>query len=122
MSWDADAPGTAGPPRPTDALPPVPLTDDQLAPLADHDAIGAVYVPDGRPEDVYTLEGDHEGDILEFYVETADCDYVAFRYTMAPNDRGLAWVRHDRIPLDHWLADAIAAELDERYCRLEVNA
>jgi len=119
MSADTNALESAGPPRPTNALPPAPLTDEQLAPLAAHDAIDAVYVPDGRPETVHTLAGEHAGDILKFYVETADADYVKFRYTMAPDGRGLAWHRHDRVPLDHRLADVIGAELEDDYRRLE---
>ena len=58
--------------QPTTALPPVPLCDDQLAPLLDQDGIEAVHVPDGRPRTVHTLADAHEGDILEFYVETPD--------------------------------------------------
>lgn len=72
------------------AIPPVPMTDEQLVPLLDQDNIEAVHVPDARPETVQTLAGTHQGDILEFYVETATT-FVKFQYDMAPG--GLAWKR-----------------------------
>ena len=103
----------------TDALPPVPLTDDQLVPLLDQEAIEAVYVPDGRPEAVYTLAGGHGGDILEFYVETAT-KYVKFRYTMGPDGLRLAWQRFGPWPKDDPHIEVLEMDLKD-YRELEVS-
>jgi hypothetical protein len=104
-------------PTATDALPPVPLTDEQLAPLTEHDAIDDVYVPDGRPDDVYTLAGGHEGDILDFYVETAR-QFVKFGYQSGPH--GLRWERFEPTPKTDAFVVAVREELRENYRRLEV--
>jgi len=105
--------------QPTDALPPAPLTEECLAPLLDQDAIEDIHVPDGRPEDVYTLAGTHEGDILKFYVETPD-QYVKFRYTMAPDGRGLAWHRCEPWQKDGPHIEVLGADLED-YAPLEVD-
>lgn len=103
--------------QPTSALPPVPLTDAHLTPLLDQDVVEAVYVPDDRPEAVHTLAGRHEGDILEFYVETIDA-FVKFRYDMAPG--GLAWHRCEPWPKTDRDVEAVYMDLED-YHRLEVS-
>jgi len=112
------APETPEAPTTTTALPPVPLTEEHLAPLAEHDDIAAVYVPDGRPDSVYTLAGAHEGDILDFYVETAD-QYVKFGYTRGPH--GLRWTRFDPTPKDDAFVVSVREDLREHYRHLEVG-
>jgi len=76
--------------RRSGALPPVPVTDEQLEPLVEHDRFEAVWVPEGRPEGVYTGAGAHADDILKFWIETAD-GYVPFTYTS--REGGLGWHR-----------------------------
>jgi hypothetical protein len=72
-----------------DGLPPIPLTDAQLRPLLEHGDVVDVWLPAHRPPTVYTLAGEHRGDVLEFYVETPD-RFVRFVYE--PGDRGgLRW-------------------------------
>ena len=80
---------TRGVPTRSDALPPVPLTDGHLEAVADNDSIRSVWVPDGRPKSVTTRAGEHSGDILSFWLETAD-KYVKYEYT-SPEGDGLAW-------------------------------
>jgi len=103
--------------QPTNALPPVPLTEDQLEPLADHESIDAVYVPEGRPETVYTLAGGHRGDVLEFYVETTD-QYVKYRY--GPAEGGLAWTRCEPWSKEDPHVDLAERDLED-YRPLEVS-
>ena len=75
-------------------LTPVPLTDAHLKTLAEADSILTVWVPDERPENVATGGGacDHEGDILEFWVETTD-NYVKCAYTTSEDYDGVSWYR-----------------------------
>ena len=116
MSGSA-APDPADTPRPARGLPPVPLTDEQLAPLADQDTVEAVYVPDGRPASVVTRAGEHRGDILEFYIET-DGKYVKFGYTMGGG--GLAWKRYAPTAKTETGLSVLAVRRDlENYRRLE---
>jgi hypothetical protein len=117
MSTDSPSTEPAGVRVPNSTLPPVPLTDEQLAPLAARDDVDAVHIPDGRPESVYTLSGSHDGDILEFWVEFPD-RYVAFRY--GPTGTGLAWLRHDSVWKDEPIAECQEDVLDEDYRHLEV--
>lgn len=111
-------PGAIGA-TPTDALPPVPLTDDQLEPLDRKDAVEAVHVPDSRPEAVHTLAGRHRGDIMDFYVETAD-QFVKYGYTMAADGRGLAWHKYLPTSKDERAYEAVRMDLED-YRRLEVE-
>jgi len=100
-----------------DGLPPVPLTDDQLCPLLEHDRVVDVWLPAHRPPSVYTLAGKHEGDVLEFYLETTD-RFVRFVYE--PGERGgLRWRSAPAgIPkdpgTDDTIPDALAADAVER--------
>lgn len=109
----ADRPSNADGPSRTDAIPPRPLTREQLTPIADQDAIDAVWVPSELPERVYTLAGAHQGRILEFYVET-ETAYVKFRY--APGDGvGLAWRRHEPISKDADDVELVESVLEDDY-------
>jgi len=95
--------------RVSDALPPVPLTDELLSTLLSQDKIVAVHIPDDRPETVQTLAGTHQGDILEFYIETTSI-FVKFRYDMAPG--GLSWHRCDPWKKDDQHIELLESDLE----------
>jgi len=118
MSADTADPDPRGVRVPNSTLPPVPLTDEQLAPLAARDDVDAVYVPNGRPETVYTLAGNHQGDIMKFYVEFAG-SYVKFRY--GPTENGLAWLRHEPTSKTEPLGEYVAESIAEDYRPLEAQ-
>jgi hypothetical protein len=96
--------------RRSSALPPVPVTDEQLEPLVEHDRVREVWVPDGRPRSVHTRAGAHDGDVLKFWIETGD-GFVPFTYTSG-DESGLGW--HRGTPTRH---DEDEAELIERIVR-----
>jgi hypothetical protein len=77
------------------SLPTVPLTEDGLAPLADHNDVVAVYVFPDRATDVILagLEAPetHSGDILHFWIEQED-EYRKVCYE--PADDGMGWAWH----------------------------
>lgn len=100
-------------PTRSDALPAVPLTDADLEDLADKDSIHTVWVPDGRPESVETRAGEHEGDILSFWLETGD-KYVKYEYT-SPEGDGLAWYRFEPTAKDAPDVEVIKHSIDEDY-------
>lgn len=97
----------------SDALLPVPLSDGDLRDVKHHSDIVRVWVPINRPETIYTLAGQHAGDILEFWVE-ADTQYVSCRYT-APNGAYLAWYRSEPTPKGHTAAEAIGETINKKY-------
>ena len=118
MSTDTPNTEPAGVRVPNSTLPPVPLTDKQLAPLAARDDVDAVHVPDGRPETVTTRAGTHRGDILDFYVEFGG-SYVKFRHGQTRT--GLAWLRHEPAPKGEGIGEYVAVNIAEDYRRLEAD-
>lgn len=106
--------------EPVSGLPPEPLTERQLAPLAAQSDAETVWVPQDRPETVYTMAGEleHEGDIMSFYIETGS---VIVKYGYTSTRAGLAWVK-----FAPWAKDAddiglIRGTLDEAYRPLEAG-
>jgi muconolactone delta-isomerase len=92
------------------SLPSVPLTDDDLTPLADHADVDAVHVPVGRPASVTTGGGRlaHRGDILTFWIEFGD-RYRRATYETGDEDDGLAWYA---APLSVFKSDGIAEGIE----------
>lgn len=76
-------------PTRSDALPPVLLTDADLEAVADTDSVHSVWVPNEQSKSVTTLTEEYSGDILSFWLETAD-KYVKYEYT-SPEGDDLAW-------------------------------
>ena len=110
----------AGPEQRMDSLPAVPLTDEKLRPLLAKDKIISVWTPSTRSP-VATAGGaiEHEGDILDFYIETEEA-YIAVRYTSPDGERGgLAWYRAP-VPTykDEQAVVVIESDLEENYQRV----
>jgi len=103
-----------------DGLPTVPLSNSDLQPLADRAEIEAVWVPSSRPASVETRAGVHDGDILDFYIETREA-YYPVRYTSPEDtDAGLAWYRAViSTGKDEPICDLVEETLASDYYRLE---
>lgn len=97
----------------SDVLPPVPLSDGDLRDVEHHPDVVRVWVPIARPETVYTLAGQHAGDILEFWVET-DTRYVSYHYT-TPDGAHLAWYRSEPTPKGHTAGAAVEETINKEY-------
>lgn len=72
----------------------MPLSDEQLQPLANHSNIVALHVPtpETRPESIVFPHGRSygDGDILHFWIEQAD-SYRRVTYESSQDRPGMAW-------------------------------
>jgi len=80
-------------PERSTAIEPVPLTVSKTKEMLEADEVETVWIPQKRVENVITLDGKHEGDILNFWVETKT-SYVKYNYEPGESDSLLAWHKY----------------------------
>lgn len=88
------------------SLPPVPLTDEILEDVDLPDGV-TLWVSKTRPKSVTTSRGRHEGDVIDFFVETENC-YARYTYSGK-------WYRYKQIRKDGEYVETFEEFIEDDY-------